>query len=166
VSASLSKTALPAPGDGTLVATFTAASTATQGTYTVTFVGTGGTVTQSTPVSLTIGAAKPDFSFAVNVSSLTVTQGVPSSPVTVSVGNFSGGFNSTITLMFSGLAPGMNYANTAANTGNNLINISYAMTASSSTPVGTYPITVSASAPGIAHSTVIQVTVAKAAQTK
>src|SRR5262249_2685797 len=121
---------------------------------------------ESVPVTLAIGTVKPDFSFAVNVSSLSVAQGAASSPLTVSVGNFVGGFNSTITLMFSGLPPGMSYYNTAATTRDNLIYISFAMTASSSTPVGTYPITISATGAGIAHSGVVQVTVTKAAQTK
>lgn len=162
MTATLSKTAVAAPGNGSIVATFTASASAPQGVYSVSVVGTSGSITQSAAVVLTIGTAKPDFSFAVNVSTLTVQQGVPSSPVIVSVGNFAGGFNSTITLMFSGLPPGMSYENTNATTGNNLINITFAMTSSTATPVGTYPITVSASSAGILHTAVIQVTVTKA----
>ncbi len=162
VTASLSKTTLAAPGDGSLTATFTVASNVAAGSYPVTVVGTGGGVTESAPVVLTVSAAKAGFTFSLNVATLTDQQGVASSPLIVSVGNFSGGFNSTIMLGFSGVPAGMSYANTAATTGNNLINISFALTASAATPVGTYPITVTASGAGIVHSAVVQVTVTKA----
>ena len=167
VTASLSKTSMAAPGDGTLVATLSVASNATPGTYPIEIVGTGGGVTQSVPVTLTVAAPlTANFSFAVNVSSLTVAQGgTATSPLIISVGNFTGGFNSTIDLMITGLPPGMNYGSTGATTGNNLINVSIAVTASSTTVAGTYPVTVSASGAGITHSTVVQVTVTKAAQT-
>lgn len=56
VTGSLSKTALPAPGDGTTVATFTASATARTGTYNVTLTATGGGQTQTTPITLTIAA--------------------------------------------------------------------------------------------------------------
>jgi subtilase family serine protease len=165
VTGTLSKPSVPAPGNGSIVATFTASATAAQGVFPVAVVGASGSITQSVIVMLTIGTAKPDFSFAVNVNTLTIQQGVPSSPVIVSVGNFSGGFNSTITLMFTGLPPGMSYYNTNATTGNNLINITFAMTASTATPAGTYPVTVSASGAGIVHTAIVQMTVTKAGQT-
>ena len=166
VTGTLSKASIAAPGSGSVVATFTASASAKQGVYPVTVVGTSGSITQSATIVLTIGAVGPNFSFAVSLTSLSAQQGVASSPLTVSVGNFTGGFNSTITLMFSGLPPGMSYENTAATTGNNLINISFAITTSTATPAGTYPITISASGAGITHSAVVQVTVTAASPTK
>ena len=165
VTASLSKTTLASPGDGSVTATFTVASSVAAGSYPVTVVGTGGGVSQSAAVVLTISGAKAGFTLVLNNSAMTVQQGVASSPLIVSIGNFSGGFNSTITLGFSGVPTGMSYANTAATTGNNLINISFALTASSATPAGTYPITVTGSGAGIVHTAMVQVTVTKAAAT-
>ena len=54
VTASFSKASLSAPGSGTSVLTFTATSAAKIGTYTINAVGTGGGVTQSEPITLTI----------------------------------------------------------------------------------------------------------------
>jgi uncharacterized membrane protein len=161
VTASLSRTTLAAPGDGTLTATFAAAANAQPGTYTVTLTGVGGGQTKTASMGLTISANK-DFSFALNLSSMTIQQGGPAGVVIVSTGNFTGGFNSTITLSFTGLAPGMNYGFVAGNAANNLVNISEGITASASTPAGTYPVTITASGAGISHSGVVQVTVTTA----
>jgi uncharacterized membrane protein len=54
VTASFSKASLAAPGSGTSVLTFTATSAAKTGTYTVNAVGTGGGMTKSEPITLTI----------------------------------------------------------------------------------------------------------------
>ena len=163
VTASLSKTTLAAPGDGTVAATFTAAASAQAGTYTVTLTGVGGGQTKTVSMVLIVaGNTAKDFSFSLSVSSMTIQQGGPAGVVIVSTGNFTGGFNSTITLSFSGLAPGMNYGFVAGNSANNLVNISEGITASASTPAGTYPVTITASGAGISHSGVVQVTVSSA----
>lgn len=162
VTASFSNTTIAAPGDGTVVAAFRVAATARPGVYTVAVVGSGGGVTESALITVTIVTVKPDFSFAVNVTSLTAQRGVVSKPFVVSVGDFTGGFNSTITLTFAGVPPGMSYKNTGASTGNNLINTLFTVTASPATPVGTYPVTITATGGGVTHSAVISVTVIKA----
>ncbi len=54
VTASFSKASLAAPGNGTSVVTFTPSAAIKAGTYKVTAVGTGGGVTQSQPMTLTI----------------------------------------------------------------------------------------------------------------
>jgi len=164
VTSSFSNTMIAAPGDGAVTATFSVAANAPQGVFTFAIVGTGGGVTQSIPMTVTIGSTKQDFSFAVSVTSLTAQQGVASSPFVVSVGNFTGGFNSTIMLTFSGVPAGMAYRNTSATTGNNLINLSFTMTASTATPAGVYPVTITATSGSIVHSAVVQVTVTKAGQ--
>jgi uncharacterized membrane protein len=41
------------------------------------------------------------------------------------------------------------------------VNITYTITAASNTPLGTYPVTITASGSGITHSVVVQVTIAK-----
>jgi pseudomonalisin len=157
VTASLSKTAIAAPGDGSTLATFSVASTVKPGTYPVVFTGTSAGITESAPVSLTV-AGNSDFTLAVNVSSLTMPQG-GAGTIIVSTGNFTGGFSSTITITFSGLGVGMNWGVLGATTGNNLVNVSDSFSAASYTPVGTYPVTITATGAGMTHSAVVQMTV-------
>ncbi len=54
VTASLSKTSLAAPGSGASVVTFSATSATKAGTYKINAVGTGGGVTQSDTITLTV----------------------------------------------------------------------------------------------------------------
>jgi uncharacterized membrane protein len=165
VTASLTKTTLAAPGDGTVTATFAVASSAKAGSYGVVVSGTGGGQTKTTAMTLTVSAAQ-DFSFAVNIPAMTIQQGGAASVLTVSTGHFTGGFKSTISISFGGLAPGMNWSPAGATTGNNLVNVSTGFTAARYTPVGTYPITVTATGAGITHSAIVHVTVSGVAQAK
>jgi len=165
VTASLTKTTLAAPGDGTVTATFAVASSAKAGSYGVVVSGTGGGQTETAPLTLIVTAVQ-DFSFAVNVSAMTIQQGGSASVLTVLTGNFTGGFNSTISISFSGLAPGMNWSPAGATTGNNLVNVSTGFTAATYTPIGSYAITVTATGAGITHSAIVHVTVTGAAQAK
>ena len=61
----------------------------------------------------------------------------------------------------SGFPAGANYGVTGANTNNNMVNITYGISVSSSTAAGTYPITITASGSGITHSVTVQLTVVK-----
>jgi uncharacterized membrane protein len=158
VTASLSKSSLPAPGNGTVVATLSVASSATPGTYALKVTGSGGGITQSAPVTLVV-AANPNFALQVTPS-LTIAQGGSGSLV-VSTGEFTGGFNSTIAIKFSGLGPGMNWATQGGTTANNMVNVTDKFTVAKTTPVGTYPVTITATGAGISHSTVAQVKVVK-----
>lgn len=161
VTASFSKPTLPAPGDGSTTVTLAVGTTAKPGTYTIGLTGTGGGQSQTVSVTLIV-SGNPDFSFALNTSAMTIQQGGSAGTVIVSTGNFTGGFNSTITITFKGLAPGMNYGATGASTGNNLVNTFIGITASTATPVGTYPVTITATGAGITHAAIVQVTVTKA----
>jgi uncharacterized membrane protein len=165
VTASLTKTALAAPGDGTVTATFAVASSAKAGSYSVVVSGSGGGQTETAPLTLTVTGAQ-GFSFAVNISAMTIQQGGKPGVLTVSTGNFTGGFNSTIDITFSGLAPGMNWGPAGATTGNNLVNVSTGFTAATYTPLGTYPLTITATGAGITHSAIVQVTVTSASAQK
>ena len=64
-------------GDGVRVVTFSAASNAPVGTYTITVGGTGGGVTRTATLALTVNALPPSFDFSVSASPTagTVTQG-------------------------------------------------------------------------------------------
>jgi hypothetical protein len=94
-------------------------------------------------------------------------QQAASSTLVVSTGDFVGGFDSTIDETITGLPAGMSYKVTGATAANNMVNLSYLLTAASSTPAGTYPVTVVAIGAGITHSALVQVTVtASTATTK
>lgn len=159
VSAAFSNAVIPAPGAGASTITFTASSTAPAGTYNMVVNAAGGGQTQSVPLTLIVAAAQ-NFSFTANTTAITVREG-SSAPVIVSTGNYTGGFNSTIALTVSGLPAGGNWANAGATTANNLVNITYSFIAAASTPIGTYPVTITASGAGITHSVVVQMTVTK-----
>lgn len=159
VSAALSQSILPAPGDGTVAVNFSAESTTKTGAYSVLLTASGGGITQTIPIALTV-AASQDFTFTTNVSALNILRGGAAS-VTTSNGNYTGGFNGQITVNILNMPVGMNWAVTGANTANNMVNITYQFTAASYTPTGTHPITITAIGNGgsIVHQAVVQVTV-------
>ena len=157
VTATLSTFTIPAPGNGTLLATLAVSSSARPGTYSITMNATGGGQTQTALVTLTI-TPNADFTFSVSTAALTITRG-SSGTVVVSTSNYTGGFNSTISISFAGLTAGMNWAVTGANTANNSVNLFDSFSAASYTPVGTFPLTITASGGGVSHSAVVQVTI-------
>jgi uncharacterized membrane protein len=141
-----------------VTAAFTVGSNVLPGTYTINVTGTGGGVTRTIPVALTI-PANQGFTLQVLSTALTLTRG-GSGSLLVSTGDFIGGFNSTIVLTVSGLASGMNFGCAGATTGNNMVNLTYKFTAASNTALGTYPVTITASGAGITHTATVQMTVA------
>jgi hypothetical protein len=128
----------------------------------VTINVTSGSLKQTTTVMLTAAAQisnAPGFTFTVNTNALTIHRGSTGSFITSS-GNYTGGFNGQMTVILTGLPSGANYGVTGATAANNLVNITYGITTGSSTPLGTYPVTVTASGSGITHSVTVQVTIA------
>jgi uncharacterized membrane protein len=160
ITVSLSKTSLAAPGTGVVVATIKAASNVPAGNYVVQLTAIGGSCNESAYIAVQISGG-PGFSFTVNTSALTINQGSSGSFIT-SNGNYVGGFNGQMSVSITGLPSGANWAVTGANAANNLVNITYGLSASSSTPVGTYPVTITATGSGITHAVTVQVTIAKA----
>ena len=102
VTAALSSATLAAPGDGTITTTFAASSGAIPGTYTATLTATGGGVTQSAIISLTV-VALPSFNLTSSSIALTAGQSGTSQIAVTAQGTFSG----TVTLSVSGLASGV-----------------------------------------------------------
>ncbi len=162
VSAALSRTSMPAPGDGLNSMAFAVLSTAKPGTYPIILTASGGGVTQTALLSLTV-ASPADFAFSVSSNSLAVQQGGAAANLTVSTGNFTGGFNSTITITYTNLAPGMNWRWIGGTAANNMVNNTVGFFVPAYTPVGVYPITVTATGAGITHSATINITVTTAA---
>ena len=159
LAVALSKTSLAAPGTGTVVATITAASSVPAGNYVVQLTAIGGSVNETAYVAVQISNGV-GFTFTVNTNALTIHPGSSGSFITSS-GNYTGGFNGQMTVTITGLPSGANYGVTGANAANNLVNITYGITAASYTPVGTYPVTITASGSGITHAVTVQITIAK-----
>lgn len=163
VSATFSQAALAAPGRGSSIITFAVASNVTPGTYPITVSASGGGQTVNTIVSLAVSTPQ-NFVLQLSTNAITIQPGGTRGTFVVSTGDFTGGFNSTITVTPSGLAPGMNYGAISATAANNMVNVTWEMTAASYTSPGTYPITITATGAGVTHSAVVNVTVASTAQ--
>ncbi len=160
LTVSLSKTSLAAPGSGAVVATIAAGAKLAAGNYVVQLTAIGGSCNESVYLAVNISNG-PDFSFTVNTTAVSIAQGGTGSFITSS-GNYTGGFNGQMTVTINGLPYGANYSVTGANAANNLVNITYGITAAASTPLGTYPVTITASGSGITHSVTVQLTVVSA----
>jgi hypothetical protein len=144
---SFSPSTIAAPGAGTSTMTITVGSSTPAGTYPITVAGNGGGVQQSTSVTLTVTAG-PTFTLAASPASLSVTPGNQgTSTITTSV---SGGFSNSIALSASGAPTGTTISfnpSTIAAPGAGTSTMT--ITVGSSTPAGTYPITVAGNGGGV-----------------
>ena len=150
---------IPAPGAGTSTMTITVGGSTPVGTYPITVTGNGGGIQQNTTVTLTVTAQQqPNFAISASPSSLTIQQGNQgSSTITTTI---SGGFNSAISLSAAGVPSGTTVSFNpnpipAPGAGNSTMTI----TVGGSTPVGTYPITVTGNGGGIQQNTTVTLTV-------
>lgn len=150
----------PAP-DGSATSTLTinvGASTAL-GTYSLTVIGTGGTLSHNTTIELTVAAAQ-DFSISASPSSLTIIQG-ESGNSTITVGSLNG-FNSAVDLTVSGLPADttatFNLASVTPPSGGSATS-TLTINVGSSTANGTYSITIMGKSGTLAHNVTIALTV-------
>jgi uncharacterized membrane protein len=101
VTASFSPTSISSTASSTV--TLPVTTSATAGNYSVTITGTGGGITQATPLALTV--AVPTFTLASSAPSASVLMGSPASiTLTRSASN---GFAAVVTLSASGLPKGV-----------------------------------------------------------
>jgi uncharacterized membrane protein len=148
---------IPAPGSGNSTMTITVGSSTPPGTYPITVTGNGGGIQQTTTVTLTV-TAPANFTLSASPASLNVAQGTQgSSTITTAI---SGGFNSAISLSASGMPSGTTVSFNpqtipAPGSGNSAMTI----TVGSSTPSGTYPITVTGNGGGIQQHVTVTLTV-------
>ena len=155
VTVAFSPTSIASPGSGTSTATFTVASSVAAGTYSTTITGTGGGITHTATVSLTVTAATAGaFTVSVSPTSGYLDRG-QSGYAVVSV-SVSGGFSSAVALSASGVPSGVTYSFTPASiaapgSGTSDFNLSVARNART----GTYPITITATGGGITHTTTL-----------
>jgi hypothetical protein len=156
-SVSFNPQIIPAPGVGTSSLTITVGSSTPPGTYPITITGTGGGVQQNTILNLSVTQA-PSFGLSASPASVTVQQGNQgSSTVTTAV---SGGFNNAISLSATGMPSGTSVSfnpQTIPAPGAGTSSMTIAV--GSSTPAGTYPITVTGTGGGIQQNTIVTLTV-------
>jgi hypothetical protein len=146
---SLSVSGLPAgvgsAFSGNLLVLFAPLSTPT-GTYPITLTGTSGSTTVSTTLSLVITAGA-NFTLSPAASRISLAPGAGATDaITVSAVN---GFSSPVSFSAAGFPSGASGSFSPANSASGT---TLSITAGSGVAAGTYPITVSASAPGTGNS--------------
>ena len=151
---------IPAPGSGSSAMTITVGASTPVGTYPITVTGNGGGVQQTATVTLTVIAA-PSFTISASPASLSVAQGKQgNSTITTTI---SGGFNSAISLSASGMPSGTTVSfNPATIPAPGSGNSTMTITVGASTPVGTYPITVTGNGGGVQQTATVALTVTAA----
>jgi kumamolisin len=155
VTLSFNTNTIGAPGSGSVTMTMAVASTTTAGTYTITVMGSGGGITESTTVSLTITAPNSgSFTISVSPSSGYLRQGT--SGYAVITTQASGGFSSAVALSATGQPTGVNISfspGSIAAPGSGTSDM--VLTVSRNTPTGTYPITITGTGGGGTQTTIL-----------
>ena len=137
--------------------TIDASAASSQGTYTLTITGAGGGFTRAGTTSLTIKDAR-DFSLTSSPSTITVKQGEEAT-FTIGVKQIEG-FQGVVTLTASGLPQDATYTfNPSSGTPD--FTSKLVIKLASSTPVGTYTITIGGSGGGKIHSLPFELNVEK-----
>lgn len=156
-SVSFNPATIPAPGSGSSTMTISVGASTPTGTYPITVTGNGGGVQQSGTLSLTVSAGST-FSISASPASVSLMQGTQgSSTITTTVTN---GFNNAISLSASGVPTGTTISFNpvtipAPGSGSSVMSI----TVGSTTPVGSYPITVTGTAGSVHQTTTVTLTV-------
>ena len=157
VTASFSRTSIPAPGSGTATLTLTVGSTAATGIYPITVTALGAGITHTATVTLTV-TVPPSFAISASPASVTVTRG-GSNTATVTT-TIAGGFNAAVSLSASSLPSGVTVTFSpssiaAPGAGPSVATIK----ASSSARRGTRSISLRATSGGTTHTASISLTV-------
>ncbi len=145
---------IPAPGTGTATMTITASSNLASGTYPITVTASSGGVWQTAAVTVTVGS----FTALATPTSLSIAPGNQGTSQITTVVN--GGFNYPISLSASGMPADTTVSFDpptipAPGAGSSIMTI----TVGSNAPVGTYPITVTASGGGLQQNITLTLTV-------
>ena len=150
-SASFNPASISALGTSTM--TVTTASTTPASTSTLTITGTSGNLAHSTTVALNV----EDFTISATPSSQTVTVG-GNTTYTTTVGALNG-FGGSVGLTVSGLPTGATASfspTSITGSGSSVLGVS----TSSSTPAGSYTLTITGTSGGLGHSTTVTLNVA------
>jgi uncharacterized membrane protein len=144
----------PNPSTSSTTLSLTASATATAGTATVTITGVSGSLTETTPVSLTVNVP-PNFSLAASPTSVSIVQAGASGTSTVSI-TPQNGFSGSVTMAASGLPTGV----TAAFSPNPATSSStLTLTASATAPTGTATVTITGTSGSLTHTATVSLTV-------
>jgi kumamolisin len=159
VTVSFKPASIASPGSGTSAVTFTVASTAKAGTYPITISGTGGGITHTAVVTLTV-TVPSSFSITASPATISISQG-SSGTVKLSTA-VAGGFNSAVLLSASGQGSGQTVSFspasiTAPGAGSSTMTIKTATNAT-----GTATITVTATGGGKVQTATVTLTITKA----
>ena len=152
----------PSTTGGSSTLNLAASTSATTGTTNVTISGSGGGLSRSTTLSLTINAPPtPDFTISANPSNLTVNRGAAGSS-TITIPRI-GGFSSGVALSVSGLPAGVTATfNPPSTTGSTS---TLTLAAASTATTGTATITINGSGGGLSRSTILSLTINAASGT-
>jgi hypothetical protein len=136
--------------------TLVANGAATLGAATITVTGTGGGLTRTVAISLTVSQpATPDFSVSANPASLTINRGA-SGTSTITITR-SGGFTGGVAFSASGLPGGVTASFSPSSTSGT--SSALTLTASSAATLGSSTITVTGTGGGLTRATSIILTV-------
>jgi cellulase/cellobiase CelA1 len=153
MSANFAPSSVNAPG-GTIVANFNAQTSTPAGIYNVSIVGTNGTITHSTPITITVPGSGGSFTLSRSAASLTVTQG-SSVTDTITVADVSP-FTGSVMLAASGLPSGVTAAfGTNPTTGSSVLTL----TASSTATTGAFTVTITGTSGTLTATTTITLAV-------
>ena len=146
----------PNPTTGSSTLTVTASSSTPVGAYTLTITAVSGALSHTATVTLVV--LTPDFALSASPSSQTITQG-GSTSYGVTINPVKNDFTGQVALSLSGLPTGANgsFSPNLATTSSTL-----SVTTSSSTPAGTYTLTISGTSGGLIHATTVSLIVVPA----
>jgi subtilase family serine protease len=156
VTVSFNPTPIGAPGSGASIMTIAAAPTTAAGTYTIAVMGTGGGITNTATVSLTVTAPTTAGGFTLSVSPTSGSLPRDSSGYAVITTSVSGGFASAIDLSATGQPTGVTVRFSPvsiATPGSGTSNMTLSVSRRAST--GTYPITITGTGGGITQTTTL-----------
>ena len=162
VSITFSPKTIAPPGAGSSTMNIAVARVAQTGTYPITVVGTSGVSRQTTIITLTVTAqTRASFTILAAPSSVSIVQGTQANSVIYSA--ISGGFNSAISLSATGVPSGTSVSfNPQIIPAPGVGTSSLTITVGSSTPPGTYPITITGTGGGVQQNTILNLSVTQA----
>lgn len=157
---SFSPNPIPAPGGGSSTMTISVGASTPTGTYSILVTGSGGTIQQSTTLTLTV-ISMGSFTITASPSSLAVAQG--NQGTTVITTAVVAGFSSSVALAASGVPSGTTVSfNPRSIAAPGMGSSTVTIAVGSSTAGGTYPITITGTGAGIQKLTTVTVTVTAA----
>jgi len=148
---------LAAPGSGSSSLTVTVAASVAAAVYPIQIVATGGTVTQTLPLSLTV-STPAGCNLTASPASLTVNAG-SAAVAEVSCGSPQSGFKSSLKLTVSGAPQGVSASFSPTSIAPGTAQSKLTLTAGASAPLGNFTIKVTGAGGGQSPSLVLPVTI-------